>query len=380
MIEEVLEEQRLQEIQIGSGTARDLEGAITAAVNNQTPNKFGKIAKAIASVLKTKEKIKKSETLGEATISEFWKNNGGSSPVTKADLLFDDKIGVSVKFGASQLMSGQGGEANATVATALEKLGITQFTPLNKLLLGMANKIMLSKSFGQVKKQLKQNLKAGIKNVHGDEALMEQLLSDMDKIQKAFEDLCKENSEFKKHFTYEAMSGERKFDKKKGTAHRLLTVAGKKLISADEVTAENFENYFQYKQINDELAQFYADKAEILVKFKTDSIKDKTGKKIGYKGRQVVGLMVAELAVFLDQLASDIQNERMMNIRPSVAGAAPPSSPEPEPEPPSAVPDGFIEYFLAKQEIDNLNDLRKLLGLTVESAPYKFVDQRSEET
>jgi len=369
MIEEVLEEQGLQEIEIGPGTARDLEDAITSAISGQTPNKFGKIAKAIASVLKTKG-VKNSKTLSEAPISDFWEANGGSSRVTKADLLFNDEIGVSVKFGASQLMSGQGGEANATVATALEKLGITQFTPLNKLLLGMANKIMLSKSFGQVKKQVKQNIKAGIKNVYGDEALMEQLLSDMDKIQEAFQDLCKENSEFKKHFTYEAMSGQRKFNGQLGTAHMLLTVAGKKIISADEVTAENFGNYFQYKPINNKLAQSYADDSTILVKFKTDSIKDpKTKEKIGYKGRQVVGLMVAELAVFLDQLASDIQNERMMNIRPSVASITP-----------SGVPDGFVEYFLAKQEIDNLNDLRKLLELTVESAPYKFVDQRSEET
>ena len=350
MIEEVLEEQRLQEIEIGSGTARDLEGAITAAVNNEMPNKFPEIGKAIASVLKTKE-IKNSKTLSEETISPFWKANGGSSSVTKADLLFNDKIGVSVKFGASQLMSGQSGEANATAATALEKIGITEFTPLNELLLNMANNIALKMSFGETKKQLKNDLKAGVTKLTGDKFFMNSLLSDMNKIQKEFEKLCNESPEFKKYFTLEAMSGQRKFNNKKGTAHMLLTVAGKKILGADEVTAENIGNYFLYKQIDEELAQFYAAEAKILIKFKTDSIKDKTGKKIGYKGRQVVGLMVRELSQFIDQLDSDrgIKNERMMGQMQRIR-----------------IPADFVKNFLEKTNINNLNDLRKLLEFTVD--------------
>ena len=335
------------------GRATDLEVAIVATINGQVPSKFTNLANAIVTGLG----VQSGEKLDTAPITEFWVKNGGKDNTTKADLQLDG-VGVSLKYGQSQFMSGQGGETKATAAAALKnmKLDIGSASPevqnLFFLLGNFMDKLFFERGVGELKKYIrKQQFDQYLESIN----LLQERMKFQTTVQAAFDTIAKNNPEFKKQFVFEAMTGREKFGPSNvGVAQKLLVVAGEKIVYRPQVTPQNFSKFMKYKTIDGALAQYYMDKTKILVKFKTDSEKIKgikTGRK---KGREVVGLMVGELPEFVASFKA-LQELRMSQAASTM-------------EVPGTQDLGMalLAQVLSKHQITNLYDLMSVLALTVD--------------
>jgi len=361
--------------QDATGPATDLEIAITDTINGSQPIKFINLSRAIVANLGPTQGAQKLDT---APITEFWIKNGGSNNTTKADLKID-QTGVSLKYGPSQFMSGQGGETQATAAAALKNVNVDIETAspevkrLFEMLGGFMDKLFFDRGVGELKKYIRRGkLDQYVESIN----LLNERIKFQEEVQNVFDGIAQQSPEFKKQFLFEAMTGREKFGlNNEGVASKLLVIAGGNIVYNDKVTDQNFSRFMKYKKIDENLAAYYMDKTKILVKFKTDSEKIKgikTGRK---KAREVVGLMVAELPQFLEALTT-IQERAL----PSPATANAPLGYDVEVEDDVSSMEGNGEMLLytvlAKYDINNLYDLMKIFSLEVDerssSAPVEY--------
>jgi hypothetical protein len=151
-------------------------------------------------------------------ISKFWSGQGGTDNTPKSDIIFQDRrtgmqIGVSVKCGPSQFMSGKAaGEATATVMTALQNMDPKKLTPVLKKkvnnLLERLKDLVVSDRTSQG--GIEQYKMGGEKEGEDKKVLKYDKLHHESKIM--LRELFSESKEFKKALLLEAATGRVKFD------------------------------------------------------------------------------------------------------------------------------------------------------------------------
>ena len=232
--------------------------------------------------------------------------------------------------GSGQFMSGQKGEATATLLCSLEDSGIYNLqgftkevvTELDKL----ENDLIFKSSVGALKDAIKK--KDSSTDFTSDEQVMVERLAIQEKVQQYLDEVTdpETNPDVKYYFLREAMTGVAKFGKESpATANALLSVAakdtiyGKKkksigkrvggVVSVDP-TFEIIDDFYNFSPVNRKLINSYMPLVNLSVKFKSDSIKeeDKDGKKktVGTKAREVVGLLFDESDKFKKSLKAAI--------------------------------------------------------------------------
>jgi len=219
-------------------------------------------------------------------LSKFWTGYGGVDNTPKSDILFRDTntgqiVGVSVKCGPSQLMSGKaGGEATATVYTALEGMDKRDLEPkvqkkvqkLIKALKNLVNDPRRTKG-GDISDYLKGELKGKDKDILMFDKLHKEAKKDL-------EDLLSESKEFRKGFVFEALTGAAKFDT--GNPKKISPAVAQYILSMNRDGTET-----SLTQITPEYADKVADALNFVIRFKSSSVKSTEGiafeKKTGRK-------------------------------------------------------------------------------------------------
>lgn len=299
--------------------AGDMESGIVAAFNEAMGISLEKQVKEKLITPEAAQFIKKSTTLGDSArrtlqsiseqlsvkypgsnfaaihygatktekLSKFWTGYGGVDNTPKSDILFRDMntgqiVGVSVKCGPSQLMSGKaGGEATATVYTALEGMDKTKLEPrvqkkvqkLIKALKNLVNDPRRTKG-GDISDYLKGELKGKDKDI----LMFDKLHKDA---KKDLEDLLSESKEFRKGFVFEALTGAAKFDT--GNPKKISPAVAQYVLSMNRDGTET-----SLSEITPEYADKVADALSFVIRFKSSSVKSsdaaafqkKTGKKL----------------------------------------------------------------------------------------------------
>ncbi len=235
-----------------------------------------------------------------ADVSDKWL---GSNKTPKTDIIIA-KNKISLKKGASQIMSGGPDESLSTFHTALEAIGGTG--KFSKDLLRLASEVEtgimrlmpshvgtqkggadIQKKGGTVYKNTK--MKTGpIANVKAGSFDKDTVLKEGDalnlKLKKQFADLFAGNLEFKKEFVFEAMTGKVKFGGNEGTADSFLVV--------------DYDGSAEYNVVKNSKAPYVTkilSKVNPDVKFKSTAVtttKNKITTKTGhYRFWSTVGLM-----------------------------------------------------------------------------------------
>lgn len=221
-------------------------------------------------------------------LSKFWTNYGGVDNTPKSDILFRDMnsgqvVGVSVKCGPSQLMSGKaGGEATATIYAALEGMDKRKLEPKVKK---RADKLIQS---------LKNLINSPRRTAGGDitDFLTGGELEGQDKdilkfdklhkeAKKELQDLLVESKDFRKAFVYEALTGMAKFDT--GNPKKISPAVAQYVLSLNKDGTET-----SLSQITPEYADKVADALNFVIRFKSSSVKSSEAEAIRKKtGRKV---------------------------------------------------------------------------------------------
>ena len=204
-----------------------------------------------------------------APLTPFWESFGATNKTSKADIIIAD-IGISVKAGPSQLMSGVKEEAKATFYAALKKCPELEETPEVQDILNQINKFAKA---GRTQGKIKQALKTG-----EDAALLKANAANK-KAMKSLEQLFENNQKFAIEFAKEAMSGAQKFGK-------TSPACAEYILSVDA----NYENAKLHKISDNAYAKKIASQMKVDVRFKTGSIKSKGEKTGEYGYATVLGL------------------------------------------------------------------------------------------
>jgi hypothetical protein len=216
----------------------------------------------------------------DQSLSKFWESQGGSDNTPKSDIVFQDRrsgmtIGVSVKCGPSQFMSGKAaGEATATVMTALQNMDQSALKPklrkkINELLDKFKNLVISDRTSQGGIEQYKMG---GEKEGEDKKVLKYDKLHHESKAM--LRDLFSESKEFKKALLFEAATGRVKFDT--GKKGQVSPAVAQYLISVNKDGTG-----LSLNEINEEFIDKIADSvSQIEVRFKSSRIYNaKVGKK-----------------------------------------------------------------------------------------------------
>lgn len=221
-------------------------------------------------------------------LSKFWTNYGGVDNTPKSDILFRDMnsgqvVGVSVKCGPSQLMSGKaGGEATATIYAALEGMDKKKLEP------------KIKKRAESLIKSLKNLINSPRRTAGGDitDFLTGGELEGQDKeiikydklhkeARKELQDLLVQSKDFRKAFVFEALTGMAKFDT--GNPKKISPAVAQYVLSLNKDGTET-----SLSQITPEYADKVADALSFVIRFKSSSVKSSEAEAIRRKtGRKV---------------------------------------------------------------------------------------------
>jgi hypothetical protein len=303
--------------------ARQLENALVNAWNGEQPDAFQSLSKAIVDDLKPKISGD-AEMVPTEPITKRWIEFGGSDKTPKADIRLG-KYKTSVKMGSGQFMSGQKGEATATLLCSLEDSGIYNLQGFTKEVVTELDKLENDLIFKSSARALKGAIKKKDSSTDftSDEQLMVERLSIQEKVKQYLDEVTdpETNPDVKYYFLREAMTGVAKFGKESpATANALLSVASKETIYGKEKksigkraggvvsvdpTFEIIDDFYNFSPVDRKLIDSYIPLVKLSVKFKSGSIKEE-GKTVGTKAREVVGLLFDESDKFKKSLKAAI--------------------------------------------------------------------------
>lgn len=221
-------------------------------------------------------------------LSKFWTNYGGVDNTPKSDILFRDAnsgqiVGVSVKCGPSQLMSGKaGGEATATIYAALENMDKKKLEP------SVRKKVeSLIKSLKNLINQPRRTSGGDISDflVGGELEGEDKDILKFDRLhkeaKKQLQELLGQSKDFRKAFVYEALTGMAKFDT--GNQKKISPAVAQYVLSLNKDGTET-----SLSQITPEYADKVADALSFVIRFKSSSVKSSEAEAIRKKtGRKV---------------------------------------------------------------------------------------------
>ena len=238
------------------------------------------------------------------TTSEFWKEETGKSadePKTDLKSIGSDKLRLSAKKGAAQLMSAEKKEAKATVLAAARTANIDSetITQLMKLINDFATATKTDKlNTGELKKSNPKELKSKV-NIEA-----KKIIDKAEKVQKQLEEklnqLFNSNPAFKVAFAYEAMTGHDKFSDIRGEANFVIAFNN----SFTDVKLEDIS------KISSPMVKKIADKCDVRVAFKSTSYKVK-GEKAGYTFFSSLRLGLEDLLSKEQQLKEVLEKENL---------------------------------------------------------------------
>lgn len=277
-----------------------MEEVIVNAINGSPmgDEQFGISADAgikVAEFLKNNGIVGKGEVLGASQIevskewSKFWE--GGNVPAATKTPKTDFMVGnakISLKSGDSaQLMSGGKNESLATFYTALNQtsnIELEMSKKLTSMFEGLAPASVAS-----------SDLKSVIKN-QTDEIVNKANLAHKE-LMGELKTIFNSNTEFRNAFAYEAMSGDVKFGKNKGScSHFLVTTFDGNKVSLHPVNDKPYV---------DKIAK----QMKVSVRFKTTSVKKKVnGKSIKtgeYRYWSAIGLIIDKMQEEIETLNND---------------------------------------------------------------------------
>jgi hypothetical protein len=281
-----------------------------ASLNNKTvPKEFAQYENVFKELQKYSKKykteIKKYSGRRDST-TKFWLNQTGKSkdePKTDLISLDEKKLRLSAKKGPAQLMSGVKEESRATIIAAAKKTGITKNveSKLMKLVDNLANSTRTDKlNTAQLRKTDLKNIKSDV-NIKAKKILNAAIDANKE-LQTQLELLFNKNTEFKKAFVYEAMTGEQKFgDSSPAEANYVIA----------------FSNDFMHVKVEDiskissPIVSKIADKTKLNVSFKSTSYKIK-GEKAGYNFFSTIRLGLEDLVSKQEKL-DEIINSKQIN-------------------------------------------------------------------
>jgi len=236
--------------------------------------------------------------------SEFWKEETGKSadePKTDLKSIGSDKLRLSAKKGAAQLMSAEKKEAKATVLSAARtaKLDNETITKLMKLINDFATATKTDKlNTGELKKSNPKELKSKV-NIEA-----KKIIDKAEKVQKQVQEeinqLFSLNPTFKLAFAYEAMTGHDKFSDIKGEANYVIAFNN----SFTDVKVEDIS------KISSPMVKKIAEKCNVSVAFKSSSYKIK-GEKVGYTFFSSLRLGLEDLLGKEQQLKEILEKENL---------------------------------------------------------------------
>ena len=237
------------------------------------------------------------------TTSDFWKEETGkSSDEPKTDLISaNNKLRLSAKKGAAQLMSAEKKEAKATVLSAARtaKIDSVAITNLMKLINNFATATKTDKlNTGELKKVDPKKLKSKVniearKVIDKAEKVQKQLEIELDK-------LFASNPTFKLAFAYEAMTGHDKFSDIRGEANFVIAFNN----SFTDVKLEDIS------KLSSPMVKTIADKCNVRVAFKSSSYKIQ-GEKAGYRFFSSLRLGLDDLLNKEQQLKEALEKENL---------------------------------------------------------------------
>ena len=237
------------------------------------------------------------------TTSEFWKEETGkSSDEPKTDLISDNnKLRLSAKKGAAQLMSAEKKEAKATVLAAARtaKLDSVAITNLMKLINDFATATKTEKlNTGELKKADPKKLKSKV-NIEA-----RKIIDKAEKVQKQLEvelnKLFNDNAQFKLAFAYEAMTGHDKFSDVRGEANFVIAFNN----AFTDVKLEDIS------KLSSPMVKTIADKCNVRVAFKSSSYKI-GGEKAGYRFFSSLRLGLEDLLSKEEKLNEILKSENL---------------------------------------------------------------------
>jgi hypothetical protein len=160
----------------------------------------------------------------KANLSNFWLSHGGTDGTPKTDM-YNNSYNISLKkAGGSQLASGAKGETVATYNAALEYLGSAGVTPEMEKILKMIEegfqKVATKHTVGELdklSKKSKSDLKPEDAKAVAQFTETQKFHTELNKELKKYMNFEKQ-PEFLKWYTYEAMSGYKKFSLKQAAA------------------------------------------------------------------------------------------------------------------------------------------------------------------
>lgn len=238
------------------------------------------------------------------TTSTFWKTETGKSadePKTDLKSVGSDKLRLSAKKGAAQLMSAEKKEAKATVLAAARSANIDSetITRLMKLINDFATATKTDKlNTGELKKANPKELKSKV-NIEA-----KKIIDKAEKVQKQLGDelnqLFNTNPDFKIAFAYEAMTGHDKFSDIRGEANFVIAFNN----SFTDVKLEDIS------KISSPMVKKIADKCDVRVAFKSTSYKVK-GEKAGYTFFSSLRLGLEDLLSKEQQLKEVLEKENL---------------------------------------------------------------------
>ena len=256
-------------------------------------------------------------------ISKFWSGQGGTDNTPKSDIIFQDRrtgmqIGVSVKCGPSQFMSGKAaGEATATVMTALQNMDPKKLTPVlkkkvNNLLEKLKDLVVSDRTKGGSVEPFLMGQER-----EGEDPKLIRYEKLHNETKRMLQDLLSENKEFKKALLFEAATGRTKFDS--GKKGETSPAVAQYLISVNKDGTG-----LSFNEINEEFIDKIADDVnQLQIRFKTTSVASKENQKLGknkvYSYWSVMALGVGSRGLSIHETFfkfSKVLNELMSPDRP----------------------------------------------------------------
>jgi len=300
------EEKEEKEEKVSGQDAETLGVALwNASLQNKLPKELSEYKKMYEALGKytSKYKIPIEKFSGQdIATSEFWKTNtfkSSDEPKTDLKSIDSDKLRLSAKKGAAQLMSAEQKEAKATVLAAARtaKLDNETTNQLMKLIGGFATATKTDKlNTGELKKANPKELKSDI-NIKA-----KKIIDKAEKVQKQLEtelnQLFNSNKDFKIAFAYEAMTGHDKFSDIRGEANYVIAFNN----SFTDVKLEDIS------KISSPMVKTIAEKCNVRVAFKSTSYKIK-GEKAGYRFFSALRLGLDDLLDKEQQLKETLEKE-----------------------------------------------------------------------
>jgi hypothetical protein len=233
-------------------------------------------------------------------ISKLWASLGGVDNTPKSDILFQDRntgqvVGISVKCGPSQLMSGKaGGEATATIHAALQTIDRRKLSPavksqvkgLIKSLKNLVNEPQRTKGG-----DISDFLPGG--ELEGKDTDITKYDDLHKKAKRKLADLLSESKEFREAFVFEALSGAAKFDT--GNPEKVSPSVAQYVLAFNKDGTNT-----SLSQITPEYANKVADALSFNIRFKSSSVKSKDALKIQKKTGRKVYSYWSVIAMVLD--------------------------------------------------------------------------------